>query len=93
MVPINGGNLTAGINFIHKKDPQAAVFTLTIPLMVKADGTKFGKTARGAIWLDAHKTSIFEFYQFWFNQDDRDVIKYLKYFTFLSHDEDYSIRK
>ena len=81
------GNLTAGINFIHKKDPQAAVFALTIPLMVKADGTKFGKTAGGAIWLDAHKTSVFEFYQFWFNQDDRDVIKYLKYFTFLSHDE------
>lgn len=51
--------------------------------MLKADGTKFGKTAGGAVWLDPKKTSPYEFYQFWFNQDDRDVVKYLKYFTFL----------
>ena len=51
--------------------------------MLKADGTKFGKTAGGAIWLDPKKTSPFEFYQFWLNQDDRDVIKYLKFFYFL----------
>jgi tyrosyl-tRNA synthetase len=55
--------------------------------MLKADGTKFGKTAGGAIWLDPKKTSPFEFYQFWLNQDDRDVVKYLKYFTFLSQEE------
>ncbi|MCT6807141.1 MAG: tyrosine--tRNA ligase, partial [Bombilactobacillus sp.] len=56
-------------------------------LMLKADGTKFGKSAGGAVWLDPEKTSPYEFYQFWINQDDRDVVKYLKYFTFLSHEE------
>lgn len=81
------GNLTPGMDLIHKKQPQAEVFALTIPLMLKADGTKFGKTAGGAVWLDPKKTSPFEFYQFWLNQDDRDVIKYLKFFTFLSHEE------
>ena len=81
------GNLTAGMDLIHKKQPQAEVFALTIPLMLKSDGTKFGKTAGGAVWLDPKKTSPFEFYQFWLNQDDRDVIKYLKFFTFLSHEE------
>ena len=78
------GNITAGIDLIHKmegSDTQA--FALTIPLMLKADGTKFGKTAGGAVWLDAEKTTPYEFYQFWLNQDDRDVVKYLKYFTFL----------
>ena len=55
--------------------------------MLKADGTKFGKTAGGAVWLDPKKTSSFEFYQFWLNQDDRDVVKYLKFFTFLSQEE------
>ena len=82
------GNITAGIDLIHKKEGQdAKVFGLTIPLMLKTDGTKFGKTAGGAVWLDPKKTSPYEFYQFWLNQDDRDVVKYLKYFTFLSHDE------
>ncbi|MBD1792932.1 tyrosine--tRNA ligase, partial [Staphylococcus aureus] len=54
---------------------------------LKADGTKFGKTAGGAIWLDPKRTSPYEFYQFWLNQDDRDVIKYLKFFTFLDKEE------
>lgn len=81
------GNLVDGVNLIHDKHPEAKAFGLTIPLMVKADGTKFGKTAGGAIWLDPEKTTPFEFYQFWLNQDDRDVVKYLKYFTFLSHEE------
>lgn len=82
------GNITAGIDLIHKlAGADAKVYGLTIPLMLKADGTKFGKTAGGAIWLDPAKTSPYEFYQFWFNQDDRDVIKYLKYFTFLSKEE------
>lgn len=80
------GNITAGIDMIHKIDNTEA-YGLTIPLMLKADGTKFGKTAGGAIWLDSEKTSPFEFYQFWLNQDDADVVKYLKYFTFLDKDE------
>lgn len=82
------GNITAGLDLIRKKEgSEAKAFGLTIPLMLKADGTKFGKTAGGAIWLDAEKTSPYEFYQFWVNQDDRDVIKYLKFFTFLEEDE------
>lgn len=82
------GNITAGIDLIHRVDgADVQVYGLTIPLMLKADGTKFGKTAGGAIWLDPKKTSPYEFYQFWLNQDDRDVIKYLKYFTFLGREE------
>lgn len=82
------GNITAGLDLIRKKvGPDAEAFGLTIPLMLKADGTKFGKTAGGAIWLDPEKTSPFEFYQFWLNQDDRDVVKYLKFFTFLDKAE------
>lgn len=82
------GNITAGLELIRKLEgPDAQVFGMTIPLMLKADGTKFGKSAGGAIWLDPEKTSPFEFYQFWLNQDDRDVVKYLKYFTFLSVEE------
>ena len=82
------GNITAGIDLIHKVEgPETKVYGLTIPLMLKADGTKFGKTAGGAVWLDPKKTSPYEFYQFWINQDDRDVVKYLKYFTFLSKEE------
>jgi len=82
------GNITSGIDLIHKIDgADEQVYGLTIPLMLKADGTKFGKTAGGAIWLDAKKTSPYEFYQFWLNQDDRDVVKYLKYFTFLDQAE------
>lgn len=82
------GNITSGIDLIHKVEgPDTKVYGLTIPLMLKADGTKFGKTAGGAVWLDPKKTSPYEFYQFWINQDDRDVIKYLKYFTFLSKEE------
>uniref|UniRef100_UPI001F09E136 tyrosine--tRNA ligase n=1 Tax=Lactobacillus crispatus TaxID=47770 RepID=UPI001F09E136 len=79
------GNITAGIDLIHKLEgADRPAFGLTIPLMLKADGTKFGKSAGGAVWLDPEKTSPYEFYQFWINQDDRDVVKYLKYFTFLS---------
>jgi tyrosyl-tRNA synthetase len=81
------GNITSGLDLIRKKEgPEAKVFGLTIPLLLKSDGTKFGKTAGGAIWLDPEKTTPFEFYQFWLNTDDRDVIKYLKFFTFLTKD-------
>lgn len=82
------GNITSGLDLIRKKEGnEAKAFGLTIPLMLKADGTKFGKTAGGAVWLDPKKTTPYEFYQFWANTDDRDVIKYLKYFTFLSKEE------
>lgn len=82
------GNITSGLDLIRRKEgSEAKAFGLTIPLMLKADGTKFGKTAGGAIWLDPNKTTPFEFYQFWTNTDDRDVVKYLKYFTFLSKEE------
>ncbi|WP_020062204.1 tyrosine--tRNA ligase [Bacillus sp. 123MFChir2] len=81
------GNITSGLDLIRKKEgPDAKVFGLTIPLLLKSDGTKFGKTAGGAVWLDPEKTTPFEFYQFWVNTDDRDVIKYLKFFTFLTKD-------
>ncbi|MFB6467232.1 tyrosine--tRNA ligase [Cytobacillus sp. Hz8] len=82
------GNITAGIDFIRKKEgPEAKAFGTTIPLLLKADGTKFGKTAGGAIWLDPEKTTPYEFFQFWLNTDDLDVIKFLKLFTFLSKEE------
>lgn len=81
------GNITSGLELIRKSKEDAKAYGLTIPLVTKADGTKFGKTEGGAIWLDAEKTTPYEFYQFWINTDDRDVIKYLKYFTFLSKEE------
>ncbi|MDF2926567.1 MAG: tyrosyl-tRNA synthetase [Paenibacillaceae bacterium] len=82
------GNITSGLDLIRKKEgPEAKAFALTIPLMLKADGTKFGKSAGGAVWLDPKKTTPYEFYQFWANTDDRDVVKYLKYFTFLSKEQ------
>lgn len=82
------GNITAGTDLIHRQEgADAKVFGLTIPLMLKADGTKFGKTAGGAVWLDPERTTPYEFYQFWLNQDDRDVVRYLKYFTFLDRAE------
>ena len=82
------GNITAGLDFIRRTEGhETEVYGLTIPLMLKSDGTKFGKTAGGAVWLDPEKTTPFEFYQFWLNQQDGDVVKFLKYFTFLSHEE------
>lgn len=82
------GNITSGTDLIHRVEGQdAKAFGLTIPLLLKSDGTKFGKSEGGNVWLDPEKTSPYEFYQFWINQDDNDVIKYLKYFTFLSQDE------
>ncbi|WP_167629793.1 tyrosine--tRNA ligase [Listeria valentina] len=82
------GNITAGLDLIRKKQGEdAKAFGLTIPLLTKADGTKFGKTEGGAIWLNPEKTTPYEFYQFWLNTDDRDVVKYLKYFTFLTEAE------
>ncbi|WP_251519801.1 MULTISPECIES: tyrosine--tRNA ligase [Staphylococcus] len=81
------GNITSGIELMRRMYGQTEAFGLTIPLVVKSDGKKFGKTEGGAIWLDAEKTSPYEFYQFWINTSDDDVIKFLKYFTFLEKDE------
>jgi tyrosyl-tRNA synthetase len=81
------GNITAGLELIRKSEENSKAFGLTVPLVTKSDGTKFGKTEGGAIWLDKEKTTPYEFYQFWINTDDRDVIKYIKFFTFLSHEE------
>ena len=86
------GNITAGIDLIKKKAGEE-VYGLTVPLASKADGTKFGKTETGTIWLDAKKTTPYQFYQFWINTDDRDVIQYLKYFTFLSKEEIENLEK
>jgi len=80
------GNITAGIDLCRKKLGKT-VYGLTLPLITNADGTKFGKTEAGAVWLDPKRTSVYRFYQFWINTDDRDVIRYLKYFTFLSQSE------
>jgi tyrosyl-tRNA synthetase len=86
------GNITAGIDLIRKKLGRQA-YGLTLPLITKADGTKFGKTESGAVWLDPKKTSVYRFYQFWINTDDRDVIRYLKFFTFLPQDEIAALEK
>jgi tyrosyl-tRNA synthetase len=80
------GNITAGMELIRKKT-GAHVFGLTLPLILNSDGAKFGKSAGGAVWLDARKTSVYRFYQFWIRTDDRDVVRYLKLFTFFSREE------
>jgi tyrosyl-tRNA synthetase len=89
------GNITAGIELIRRirateekagKQP-GEVFGMTHPLVSKADGTKFGKTEKGTVWLDANRTSPYQFYQFFVQTADADVVNYLKFFTFLAHDE------
>ena len=80
------GNITAGIDLTRRLN-QKQVFGLTLPLVTKSDGTKFGKTEGGAVWLNAKKTSPYQFYQFWLKVADADVYKFLKYFTFLSIEE------
>lgn len=77
------GNITSGIDLTRRLHQQQ-VFGLTVPLITKADGTKFGKTESGAVWLDPRKTSPYKFYQFWLNTADADVYRFLKFFTFLS---------
>ena len=80
------GNLVAGVDLIRRVADGEA-FALTFPLLATASGQKMGKTAAGAIWLDAELTSPYEFYQFWINVDDRDVQRFLKYYTFLPLEE------
>ena len=84
------GNITAGLDLVRRiegNEPHGSAHGLTTNLLTKADGTKFGKTESGTIWLDPELTSPYAFYQFWFNADDRDVARYLKVFTFLSQEE------
>ncbi|HDC6182986.1 TPA: tyrosine--tRNA ligase [Staphylococcus aureus] len=81
------GNITSGIELMRRMYGQTDAYGLTIPLVTKSDGKKFSKSESGAVWLDAEKTSPYEFYQFWINQSDEDVIKFLKYFTFLGKEE------
>ena len=80
------GNITSGIDLTRRLNQQQ-VYGVTLPLITKSDGTKFGKTESGTIWMDSEKTSPYAFYQFWLNTADADVYKFLKYFTFLSGDE------
>ncbi|MFD0311365.1 tyrosine--tRNA ligase [Streptomyces sp. NPDC127119] len=81
------GNLTAGLDLIHRLEPDAQAHCIATPLMVKADGTKFGKTEGGAIWLDPEMTTPYAFYQFWLNVDDRDVSTYMRILSFKSRAE------
>lgn len=80
------GNITAGIELVRKV-AHKEVYGLTMPLVTRADGKKMGKSESGAVWLDATMTSPFHFYQFWLNIDDADVVKFLKYYTFLTLEE------
>ena len=80
------GNLLAGVDLIHKVEGQD-VHALTTPLVTKADGTKFGKSEGGAVWLDAELTSPYAFHQFWLNAADADVLNYLRFFTFRTQEE------
>jgi tyrosyl-tRNA synthetase len=82
------GNITAGVELIRKvRGGERQAYGMVYPLIVKADGTKFGKTESGTVWLSPERTSPYRFYQFWLNADDRDVVNYLKFFTFLPQDE------
>ena len=80
------GNITPGLDLIRRVE-GASGHALTIPLLLKSDGTKFGKTAGGSVWLDPAMTSPYAFFQYWISTEDKDVIKYLKVFSFLSHQE------
>jgi tyrosyl-tRNA synthetase len=80
------GNIVAGVELIRRVE-QGAAFGITFPLITTSSGEKMGKTAKGAVWLDAEKTSPYEYYQFWINTDDRDVSRFLALFTFLPMDE------
>ncbi|MBE4607192.1 tyrosine--tRNA ligase [Vibrio navarrensis] len=80
------GNIISGIDLTRRLNNET-VHGLTLPLVTKSDGSKFGKTEGGAVWLDASKTSPYAFYQFWLNSDDADVYRFLRYYTFLSVDE------
>lgn len=81
------GNLTAGLDLIHRLEPDAHVHALATPLMTKADGTKFGKSEGGALWLDPEMTTPYAFYQYWLNTDDRDISRFMRILSFRSREE------
>jgi tyrosyl-tRNA synthetase len=80
------GNITAGVELIRRSQGGKA-YGLVYPLITKSDGTKFGKTEGGSVWLDPKRTSPYRFYQFWYNTEDSDIVRYLKFFTFLNEPE------
>ena len=80
------GNIVSGVDLVRRSLAREA-YAITVPLVAKADGTKFGKTESGSVWLDAARTSPYTFYQFWINSADHDVISYLRFFTFLDAPE------
>jgi tyrosyl-tRNA synthetase len=86
------GNITAGLDLIRRVESGSA-HALTVPLLTKADGTKFGKTAGGSVWLDPAMTSPYAFFQYWLNSDDKDVINFLKVFSFKSRAEIETLEK
>ena len=86
------GNITAGLDLIRRVESGTA-HALTVPLLTKADGTKFGKTAGGSVWLDPEMTSPYAFFQYWLNSDDKDVINFLKVFSFKSRAEIETLEK
>jgi tyrosyl-tRNA synthetase len=86
------GNIVAGLDLIRRVEGGSG-HALTVPLLTKSDGSKFGKTASGSVWLDPEMTSPYAFFQFWLNSEDKDVINFLKVFSFLSHDEINALEK
>ncbi len=86
------GNIVAGLDLIRRVEGGSG-HALTVPLLTKSDGSKFGKTAGGSVWLDPEMTSPYAFFQFWLNSEDRDVINFLKVFSFLSHEEINALEK
>jgi tyrosyl-tRNA synthetase len=86
------GNIVAGIDLIRRLEGKQA-YGITFPLIMTADGKKMGKTEKGAVWLDAQRTSPYDYYQFWINTDDRDVKRFLALFTFLPMEEIEAYRK
>jgi tyrosyl-tRNA synthetase len=87
------GNITSGIEFVRRNEPGGKAFAITTPLLTKADGSKFGKSESGNVWLDPEMTSPYQFYQFWINADDRDISRFLRYFSMKSHEEIEALEK
>ena len=87
------GNITSGTEFIRRSEPNAKAYAVTTPLLTKSDGSKFGKSESGNIWLDAKLTSPYQFYQFWINADDNDLKKFYRYFSFKEREEITSLEK
>jgi tyrosyl-tRNA synthetase len=87
------GNITSGTEFIRRSEPEAKAYAITTPLLTKSDGSKFGKSEGGNIWLDPAMTSPYQFFQFWVNSDDGDLKKFYRYFSVKSKEEILSLEK